>query len=40
MPEFDLVSAVIGYIIGVFLCHNTQNILFMEKRNEGDCNDY
>jgi hypothetical protein len=36
MYEFDLVSAVVGYIIGVILCHNTQHILFMEKNDESE----
>lgn len=34
MYDFDLTSAVIGYIVGVFLCHSTQHILFMENKDE------
>ena len=36
MFEFDLASAVIGYIIGVLLCYNTAHLLFVETNDEGE----
>jgi|688.fasta_scaffold269787_3 hypothetical protein len=34
MYEFDFVSVVCGYILGVLLCYSTTHILFVETDNE------
>lgn len=36
MYDFDFVSVVVGYIVGVVLCYSTQHILFVETNDEGE----
>ena len=34
MYQFDLVSAILGYLVGVFLCFNTMHYIFVENKDE------
>lgn len=36
MYQFDLVSVIIGYFVGVFLCFNTMRSIFVENRDESE----
>lgn len=36
MYEFDFVSVVTGYIVGVLLCYSTTHIIFMDHNDEGE----
>lgn len=36
MYDFDFVSVVVGYIVGVLLCYSTQHILFLETNDENE----
>ena len=34
MYEFDLVSVVLGYLVGVFLCFNTMHSIFVTHKDD------